>query len=105
MTLPSGMHRDVIDKEIRECQQALRSAIMRFITRDTMDPLHASPERMTALLYTLINELMMCAAAANLTSGKSAGSDLVDLFLTAVPEGIRVRTLQLRHAVDEMQDG
>jgi hypothetical protein len=58
--------------------------------------------QMTALIYSLIDELILAAAAANLLIGGTMGTHLVETFGLAVPEGIRVRTLQLRHAIDEL---
>jgi hypothetical protein len=104
VTFPRGVKRQLLDDEIEACHRELRPAIVRLVTRDSQ-PMAASPERLTALLYALVEELIMAAAATNLMQGGNTGTDLAQTFLLALPAGIRVRTLQLRHAVDEMQDG
>jgi hypothetical protein len=96
----------VFGEEVRIFKNEIHRAILKTLMRDGFMPLAASPERMTALLYTLVDELIMATAAANLIlQGTNAGSALTAALLDVLAEGVRIRTLQLRHAVDEMSAG
>jgi hypothetical protein len=110
MTLPKGVSRDALDRETAVFKRKIHKAILDGITRNGTQALGSiSSVQMSALIYVLIDELILAAAAANLMGsnegmGTTMGTSLVETFGQAVREGIRVRTLQLRHAVDEMAE-
>jgi hypothetical protein len=103
MTLPKGITRAALDRENAYFKRRIHRAILEAVTKDGTQAFGSiTTVQMMALIYSLIDELIMAAAAANLIGGGQMGTDLVETFGLAVPEGIRVRTLQLRHAVDEL---
>lgn len=101
MNLPKGIRRRRLDAEVVRCHAAIHPIVKMLVTEDPT----TSSERMTALVFVLIQQTLLAAATMNVmdqTGNRNAGTDLVDSFLKSVPEGIRTRTLQLRHAFDQV---
>lgn len=95
----------VFDDEVEYFRRQLHKTILHGMLRDgNLSGLKTTPERMAALLYAMVNELAMAAAATNLIVGDTEGTDLVMAMTGVLSAGIQNRTLQLRHACDEMEE-
>ena len=102
--IPKGVTSAALHEETMHFKRKIHRAIIQAVTRDGTQAFgDINVVQMTALIYTLIDELILSAAATNLIGGGQMGLELVETFGKAVRDGIRIRTLQLRHAVDELQ--
>jgi hypothetical protein len=70
--------------------------------RGISGPGDITPERIGALIYGLVEELMGACALSNVLNGKERGTDLGKTLLRFFERGVTNRTLQLRHEVDQM---
>jgi hypothetical protein len=105
---PGEVLGDGADKKLFEDECAyfgayLHKAVMQALTCEgTRGWNEVGPEVMAALLYTLVQELIMATAATNVMHGD--GMALVSALLDLLPVGVKKKTLRLRHEVDQIME-